>query len=507
MERLGTSFLNLIPCHLAAAVTAVVVGSSAQADIVFSDDWWHVPQTARGLYMNFETPEASTSTSIPSGWDLHAYGPTTERIFWEKPSSPPYRFGCVQGPRADRTIEVLSLPIGTLVGPKLVDPKWSFGTSSSSASQEGWQVEADNYIGFRFADSKGELHYGWALMAIGETMGDRTIDEIGWESTPDTAITVGDRGAYSPCRDSNPVLIPGSNAVEMDLKAPSLETSCGSTIYKANYFQFVAPFDADYTFGTCYSKTPTKMAVLSACSDGKTLDCNNDRCEGSSSAKITVPLTADSIVYVVIGAADEATGLPEIMPVDVHLSQVRACTQAIAIEYGRDEPFNTAKGGRDAQLAQRSSDGLDFATIHQPVWFSFSPAVSGDYGFQTCDSDGDTLLAIGEQCPEVGGSFRTIAFNDDAPCSSGETSSTRSYIDAINNGATGPGAGFPLSRDLVAGRTYYLCVGAFDPKRPVSGSLRVIAPTASTCPADLNRDGVVNGFDLSQMLASWGPCQ
>jgi hypothetical protein len=41
----------------------------------------------------------------------------------------------------------------------------------------------------------------------------------------------------------------------------------------------------------------------------------------------------------------------------------------------------------------------------------------------------------------------------------------------------------------------------------VSGSLRVIAPTASTCPADLNRDGVVNGSDLSQMLASWGPCQ
>jgi hypothetical protein len=143
MERLGTSFLNLIPCHLAAAVTAVVVGSSAQADIVFSDDWWHVPLTARGLYVNFETPEASTSTSIPSGWDLNVYGPSTGRILWNTPS-PSNRFGCVQGPRADGTIEVLSLTIGTLVGPKLVDPNWSFGIVASGRSQGGWQVEADN---------------------------------------------------------------------------------------------------------------------------------------------------------------------------------------------------------------------------------------------------------------------------------------------------------------------------------------------------------------------------
>jgi hypothetical protein len=296
----------------------------------------------------------------------------------------------------------------------------------------------------------------------------------------------------------------GSNAVQMVLTAPNIDTSCG-TIYKANYFKYSVTIDAEYTFDTCFSKADTTMAVLDACSGGQSLGCDSEGC--GSSSQMTLALTGGSTVYVVIGGSGEATDIPDTMLVEVHGPPVEACVQAAVLGYG-DNAFDTATSGNGPLRVQRSLDGESFATMNHPVWFKFSPPVTGPYGFQTCDTvgklTGDTLLAIGEYCPEVGSNFSTIAFNDDAPCSQGDTN--RSYIDAINNGAKGRGAGFPLMKDLVAGGTYYLCVGTFDPKDQVIGSLHVICPKYNTCPADLNGDGVVDGFDLAQVLASWGAC-
>jgi len=33
-----------------------------------------------------------------------------------------------------------------------------------------------------------------------------------------------------------------------------------------------------------------------------------------------------------------------------------------------------------------------------------------------------------------------------------------------------------------------------------------MTPTATACPADLTGDGVVNVFDLLDLLSAWGPC-
>ncbi len=339
-------------------------------------------------------------------------------------------------------------------------------------------------------------------MAIGPNMGDRIIDQIAWETATNTVIAVGAMGAYEPCRDSNPILATGSNPVQMNLTAPSLDTDCG-TIYKANYFKFSAPIDAEYTFDTCFSKADTTMAVLDACSGGRLLRCNDDACGASS--QLTVPLTGGSTVYVVIGGTSEAAEIPDIMPVEVHAPPAKACVQAASLGYG-DNAFDTATSGNGPLLAQRSLDGRSFATINHPIWFSFSPTVTGAYGFQTCNSTGDTLLAIGEYCPEEGSPFGTIAFNDDAPCSRGETTSRHSFIDATNNGAMDPTAGVPLSKELSAGVMYYICVGTFDLKDKAVGSLHVISPKGPVCPADLNGDLMIDGHDLAQLLASWGPC-
>lgn len=503
MERYVQTRVNLTARAIAATLASAIASVSASAEVVFSTVNWRVPRSTAGGYVNVETLQTSTTSSNPPpplGWDLHCYGSSTSSISWEKPSSPANSFGCVLGlGQGGTNIAVASLSLGTPIGPSS-----SFGTATSRTTDGGWLLNARNYFGFRFVASDNQIHYGWARMAIGPNMGDRIIDQIAWETAIDTVIAVGAMGPYEPCRDSNPILATGSNPVQMNLTAPSLDTDCG-TIYKANYFKFSAPIDAEYTFDTCFSKADTTMAVLDACSGGRVLRCNDDACGASS--QLTVPLTGGSTVYVVIGGTGEATDIPDTMLVEVHGPPVEACVQAAVLGYG-DNAFDTATSGNGPLHVQRSMFDNSVAIMNHPVWFKFSPPVTGPYGFQTCDSvgklTGDTLLAIGEYCPEVGSTFSTIAFNDDAPCSQGD--SNRSYIDAINNGANGRGAGFPLAKDLVAGGTYYICVGTFEPKDQVIGSLHVIGPKYNTCPADLNHDDVVDGFDLAQLLASWGAC-
>ena len=135
------------------------------------------------------------------------------------------------------------------------------------------------------------------------------------------------------------------------------------------------------------------------------------------------------------------------------------------------------------------------------------PTATGQFAFKTCGANGDTLLAIGTTCPGAGSRFNTIAYNDDAPlCSSGGTANLASFIDATNNGATGTFAGFPLTQDLVAGTTYYICVGQYSTTTTVTvaGSLNISGPEGNPCDGDFNGDGVRDGADLGALLAAWG---
>jgi hypothetical protein len=490
---------NLTPMRLAAAVAAAAISASASAEVEFHVVDWTLPATFDGLFINF--PERTTGTSAGSvlGWDLNIYSRSatsaSSRISWNLPSA---NSGCVVVTLPSGNEEVGNLPPGTLVGPSS-----TFGADSSRliTNNGGWQSEAQNYFGFRFVALDGPVRYGWARMAIGADMTTKTINQIAWETSAATPIRVGDSGApYDPCDAINPTLSTGLNDVRMNVRALDLATDCG-IIHKANYFKYSVPVDGEYTFDTCFSKADTTMVVLDACKGGNSLGCNDNGCWLSS--EVTLTLTGGSAVYVAIGGSNEESEIPDTLYVGVYAPPVTACVQAADLVYG-DNAFDTAKSGNGPLRVQGSMFGDSVAIMNHPVWFRFSPPVTGPYGFETCYSTGDTLLAIGEDCPEVGSTFGPIAFNDDAPCS--QADSNRSYIDATNNGAKGPNAGFPLTKDLVAGRVYYLCVGTFKSKDQVIGSLHVIGPKYNTCPADLNGDRVVDGFDLAQLLASWGAC-
>ena len=71
---------------------------------------------------------------------------------------------------------------------------------------------------------------------------------------------------------------------------------------------------------------------------------------------------------------------------------------------------------------------------------------------------------------------------------------------------TGSFAGFPLTQDLVAGTTYYICLGQFSTvaTTTVAGSLNISGPEGSACAGDFNNDGVRDGADLGTLLASFG---
>jgi hypothetical protein len=501
MERSVNS--SRLTRHFAAAAAAAVVGASASASVVYTAVNWVIPNNIDGLYINVETLATGVAGSGVAGWDLNPYsGATLTNLSWFNATGT----GMLRFPGAT-TGSAGNLPVGTVVGST---GSYGSGAVTVGTAAGNWQLNASNYFGFRFTASDGLTHYGWGRFVIGSSItgADRYIAEIAWENVAGAQIAVGDQGgpppAYDPCATFNPTLNNGTNNVAMNLDtAANLSSSCG-TIYKANYFKFTPTADGTYTINTCSSGYDTTMAVLTACSGGSSLGCDNNGCGTSST--MTLTLTAGNPVYVVVGGSTSSATLPTTMSVDVVPPPIPACVQAVDLAYG-DNVFDSSTNN-GPQTVQSSANGVSTATINQSNWFKFVPSATGAFSFQTCGAAGtytDTLLAIGTVCPGVGSRFSTLAFSDDAPCPAGSTTtSNKSFIDATNNGATGTYAGFPLTQNLVAGQTYYICVGSFSATSVVSGSLFVDGPQGTACPADLNHNGVVDGADLGLLLGNWG---
>ncbi len=55
-----------------------------------------------------------------------------------------------------------------------------------------WNSEATRYLGVKFVDTKGNLHYGWVRVAIGYSAGETvTITGYAYETVPNKGITTG----------------------------------------------------------------------------------------------------------------------------------------------------------------------------------------------------------------------------------------------------------------------------------------------------------------------------
>lgn len=348
------------------------------------------------------------------------------------------------------------------------------------------------------------------LHATARDMGAPGFDtETGWgmlDAAAAVAAVV--PSTYEPCNAFNPILdvaissltLNQATASDLDLGG----SSCAFTIRKANFFKFTPPLTGIYAISTCPGGVDTRMAIVTDCaSPAETLLACAEGSSCGSPAAITLSLAGGASVYVVVGAAGEAS-LPSRLAVSIATPTNPACLAATTAVFG-DNAINTT-ASISPQLVKSNSSGTATVAIYKATWFAFKPVVTGAYKFKTCGASGDTKLAIGTACPGIGARFEGIAYNDIAPnCFTG-TNPWAAWIDATNNGASGTYAGFPLTQDLVAGTTYYICVGGFSALTGnITGFLTIDGPPQPPLnPADLNGDGFVNAADLAMLLSAWG---
>ena len=490
-HRLSKHFLAC-----AAALTTVASVGTANAEVIVWNANLVIPNNIDGLYINVETQATGIAGSAVAGWDLNPYGSSTTTMSWFGAAVPS---GCVLGlGQTGTTTAVASVAPGTLVGVAS-----TYGNIASSVTAGGWQLNADNYFGFRFLAADGQTHYGFGIMTMGATMGVRTLKSVSYESIAGVGIAAGSGGPppdYDPCASFNPTVSVGINNVGMNsTTATNLALGSCGTAYKANYFKFVAPVDGAYSFNGC-AQSGVRMAILDGCAAGAGVLA----CSGSCSAALS--MTAGQTVYCVAGGDSAGTVLTSPLNIVVIAPALPACSGATVAVFGDNAFDDTAS--TTPQVVQSNATNTASATIQKSTWFKFTAGATGAYSISLCGSTGDTMMAIGTVCPSVGTTFQTLAYNDDAPlCSSGGTENLASFIDATNGGATGTFAGFPLTQDLVLGQTYYIVAGSFSATANVTGTLKIDGPPqAGSCVGDLNDDGVVNGADLGLLLGAWGAC-
>lgn len=163
---------------LAIGAGTLVAASAVQAAVVFTPVNIPVPATTAGVYVNVVTGAFGTAAGTP-GWDINPWGSTGLGFF--NPSAPTGGVYVLSAPAT-----VANLAVGSMVG------AGSTYGSGSTANFSQWNLNSsNNFFGFRFInEGAGTLHYGYAQLAIGSAIGDRTLVGLAFESTPMTSITV-----------------------------------------------------------------------------------------------------------------------------------------------------------------------------------------------------------------------------------------------------------------------------------------------------------------------------
>lgn len=170
---------------LAAGAGLMLASAAVNAQIIWSGTVnLNIPATTNGLYLNVVTgatnlPAGGTGATVP-GWDINPWSATGMGFF--SPANPSGGAYVISAPSA-----VSNLAVGAPIGAAA-----TFG-SGTTANQSQWNLNSsNNYFGFRFINEAGAtLHYGWAQIAFGATLTERTLVSYAFELTPNTAIPAG----------------------------------------------------------------------------------------------------------------------------------------------------------------------------------------------------------------------------------------------------------------------------------------------------------------------------
>jgi hypothetical protein len=489
--------------HFAVAATALAVAGASNAQVVTWNINAQIPNNIDGLYINVAAQTTGSSAASTAGWDINPYGTNAMQFFASGASPNPVstyvRTQASGGPS--------SLALGYVIGSSSTFVNSGTAVINSSGGVfNGWQLNAINYFGFRFnpGTTAGVVRYGYGAMQVGATASARTLLFLKWESSG-AAITVSDGGpppAYDPCSSFNPTLASGANSVHVNVDtAQDLALNGCGTAVKANYYKYTAPWTGAYSFSTCSSAAATRMAVVDGCqSSANQLACNDDSCGSSSS--IDISLTSGQVVYIVVGG-EGGSNLPSPLAINVTAPPPPPnpnCATATALAFGSNAVNNAGITGDQVVKSGTTSTAI----VYKARWLKFTPTVSGAYTFSGCGSINDTKLAIATDCPAIGATFNSIAYNDDAcPCASGCGTTTQlNYSSRLNT----TNSGIPLTQELIAGQTYLLVFGGYAATTAtVTADLVVDGPPQTPpCTGDFNSDGIRDGQDLTALLACWG---
>ncbi len=489
-NRLETHFAL---CAVAVAVTAVV--ASTNADVVQWDCNVVVPPNIDGIYFNIELQTFGSSGGTVAGWDINPYS-ATGLVWYNAAGTGMMRFpGVTTGSAGNLAAGTVVSSIENLLGAGAV----VFGGAPGN-----WVLGQDNLFAFKFrtaADGTTGVHYGYGIMAVGATASDRTVRSLFYESVAGAPITVVGGGPppnYDPCAPFNPIAVAGSNSFYLNqTTAADLAVTgpCSFTAFKANYFKFVAPVAGAYTIDTCASIADTRLAVLNGCAAGSTvLACNDNSCGLSSS--VTLTMSAQQIVYIVVGGSSASVPLPSPISVNVVAPPSPECESATVLAFGSN-PFDNGA----STITQVIQAATTTTSLYKASWMKFTPTVTGAYTFSLCGSVNDTKIAIGTTCPGSGLTFAAFAYNDDAcACSAGCGVSL--YSSSLNPTNTG----VPLTQELTAGQAYRIIIGGYAAGTLATSGTVVIdgPPQTPPCPGDFNADGLRDGLDMATLLSSWG---
>lgn len=168
--------------HFAAAAALATLTATATAQVATQVINQVVPANIDGLYVNVETGATGATGIATPGWDINPYSSSAMQFFSSASG------GYMRFPG------VLTGPGGNLAIGNVVDAAGSWNTSTTAVvfgpNAGEWQLNADNYFGFRFLAADAQIHYGWGRMTMGASATVRTLREVHWEMTANAPITV-----------------------------------------------------------------------------------------------------------------------------------------------------------------------------------------------------------------------------------------------------------------------------------------------------------------------------
>lgn len=404
-----------IPSALAIALLAT--SNAASADIVHRVVDLPIPVTQAGLWINLETGATSTTSSPPAGWDFNLY---TSGGYTSGPAAGMANIvlytGSTNGSGFMRYPGTLfgtppDLPVGTTVAAYGV---YGAGLATFGEHEGSWRLGQDNFVGLKFRTADGQLHYGWARIAVGANSIDRVLAEYAYESVPNTCIAVGATAGgppadcaapppYEPCAAGNLEAFAGENLlVANQTTTPDLAIAsggCAFTIHHANWWRFEVPVSGEYAVNTCSASTDTRLAILSSCGPkAQVLACNDDYCAAAASA--TFEATAGETVWIVIGGAAPTTLLPTFMPVSIE-APFDACAAAPVIASGTTlVPANDATPPLDLS-GYCDSGPLHPNTIFKANYASWTAPKTAYYRFGICGDEVNAHVAILRACGDA----------------------------------------------------------------------------------------------------------